>query len=221
MGCPDLIGTEIIPIEPDLDHSSVGNRSKLLFPKAGAVFLLFPEYGKQSMPKEILSKRITSPNIVEFERQRQGIALVIFNEQKQILLGRQNHAKPEFGRNEGDWNIITETTEPNERFKGTVSRALFEELGIESEEFNDLFEVVAGTYRETNGVYLARLDYSFKIRCIALRYKGDLGRKFRSRDGEMSEFRWAASSEINNYHIEDGALWVIDYYQKLLFCSVS
>ena len=172
------------------------------------------------MPKEILSKRITSPNNGEFERNRQGIALLILNGKDEILLGRQNHAEPEFGRNEGDWNIITETTEPNERFRGTVYRALFEEMRIEPEEFSDLFEVVPGTYRESNGVYLEKLSYPFKFRCVALHYKGGLERKFRSRDGEMSEFRWVALSEINNYHIEDGALWVIDYYQELLFSSV-
>ena len=167
--------------------------------------------------KEILSKGITSPNRQEFERQNQGIGLVIFNENDEILLGRQNHAEPLYGRNEGDWNIITETLEDGELIKGTVFRAIDEEMSVEPEEFYDLFEIIPGTYRETNGIYDSRIPYTFKLRCIALRYKSDSNREFYSRDGEIEEFRWVPLEKLDRYKIEEGARWVIDYYQRLLF----
>ncbi|HUD19527.1 MAG TPA: hypothetical protein VMR81_03730 [Patescibacteria group bacterium] len=62
----------------------------------------------------ILEPCITSPFREEFTSCYQGVAILIFNRNGDILLVQENHDDERYGRKKGHWNILTETRELNE-----------------------------------------------------------------------------------------------------------
>lgn len=168
------------------------------------------------LPEEILHKTIIHPENITENPENQGIAIIVVNRKKQILLVKQKEEDVSFGRRAGQWNIITETRERGERVKATVLRALKEELSKSSSEFM----VIPGSYRETNGIYVGKMGYNYKYRCIALAFEGDSTSDpktyFNSTDGEIADYRWVYDNELHKYDIEYGAFLVIDYYRRCL-----
>lgn len=169
---------------------------------------------EQLLSKDILHRSVSHPHRVEFKEFGQGVAVVIFNQRREILLLQEKGKDDAYGRRAGQWNILTETREPGELVKTTVVRGLWEELGKSYEEF----VAMSGTYRETNATYLENFDYKYKYRCICLLFTGDPdsleGTNFYSPTNEISRCQWVASDDLNQFDIEDGALLVIEYYQK-------
>jgi ADP-ribose pyrophosphatase YjhB (NUDIX family) len=161
----------------------------------------------------ILDRKITRPDREpEFGPPDQGLALLIFNRNGEILLGKENGDDERFGRRDGQWNILTETREPGETIKHTLDRALREELGA---DYYPLFRVIGGSYRETNTDYVRMMGYDYTYRCLCLAYRGpdipadDL---FRSPGGEILKHEWVPYADLGKFDLEDCARMVIDYY---------
>ena len=162
--------------------------------------------------KEIFDERITSPNRQELLHAPHGVAIVIFNTKGQVLLGKENHVDKYRPRKL--WNITTETWDPtiDKRIKGPVARAIKQELGVGME----MFEVILGSYRETNEIYVETVGYEYTYRCVCLRYNGPENQLFHSQDpSEIREHRWFDRNKLPK-SIEFGARLVIEEYRKLL-----
>ena len=171
--------------------------------------------------KEIFSKGITSPDSVLNEYgQNQGIAAVIFwqsprirNDIRFLLVKEKNGDQY---RKAGQWNIVTETRQPEERIKKNVIRGISEETGIGTCNFGNTFRVIRDSYRESNGAYNRVMGYPFKMRCLLLEYGGDPDREFVPVDSEIAECRMVPITELrerpDRYPLEEGAKMLIDFY---------
>lgn len=170
---------------------------------------------KESCP-QVLEPHITHPHRPEYSTYGQGVAILIFNSKGEILLGKEAHEDTVYGRKRGQFNILTETRESGELVKGTVRRALHEELG------SDLwhFQIINGSYRETTQYYVTQIGYPYKYRCICLMYDGDPSIRasvlFHSQEDEIALHEWVPLDGIRVFDIEEGAKMVIDYYTKQL-----
>jgi hypothetical protein len=164
----------------------------------------------------ILEPRISSPFRKEFNSYGQGVALLIFNWDGDILLAQEAYDDVLYGRLKGQMNLITETQKPGERVKPNIIRAMGEELGRNYSQFI----LIPNTYRETNGIYMEHMGYRYKYRCASFIYKGNPGipanKVFYCDSGEISDFQWVKVNELDCYNIEPGALLVIEYYKDLL-----
>lgn len=166
------------------------------------------------MAGEILSRIITHPDKAGKEIPNQGVALVVLNLNNQFLLVQPAHPHLEFGQADGIWNIITGTKMPGELVRSTVIRELWEETG---HEWN-MFKFIDGSYRETNGIYLNAIGYTFKFRCGQIRFLGDPDRDpnelMTSLDGENKQFMWGDWNKLSEYPLERGADLVLEFYGK-------
>ncbi len=164
---------------------------------------------------EILEARVTSPNRQELLRMPHGLAIVIFNSFGQVLLGLE--ATSDQYRPAGVWNIVTETWKSNLDFgiKEPLRRALNEELSAPQE----WFRYIPGSYRETNGTYVATMGYDYKYRCVCLLFTDDptipAETIFHAKDGEILTHHWFPLDELPGT-LESGARIVIDEYRKIL-----
>ncbi len=162
---------------------------------------------KEAYSLSILQTRITHPDRAEFAHHEQGVALIIVNTQGQILLGKELHADPAYDRRAGQWNIITETREQGELLKSTILRALAEELGTNLTQF----QILPGSYRETNGAYIECMGYSYKYRSAVLRITDD-SIHFKSSLDEIAGHKWFLLDELQDIDIEEGAMRLIQEY---------
>ncbi len=162
----------------------------------------------------ILEPRITSPFRNEYNLYEQGVALLIFNRAGKILLVKETHDDPRYGRTVGQWNIVTETRQFGERVKPNIQRAIDEELGMDY----SLFMIIPRSYRETNGIYNREMGYRYKYRCVCFVYEGDPDRPahevFHCNSGEIAGYQWVAPDALDLYNIEPGARKVIEYYKS-------
>jgi hypothetical protein len=191
-------GTEIKPFKPDPGHTGGGKQMN-------------------QERSHILEPRISSPHSKEFTSYGQGVALLIFNKNVNILLVQEAYDDPPYGRIKGQMNLITETQKHQERVKQNIIRAMSEELGSNYSQFI----LIPHSYRETNGLYIEHMGYRYKYRCASFIYKGNPGipanKVFHCESGEISDFLWVKLNELDRYDIEPGARLVIEYYTDLLF----
>lgn len=160
----------------------------------------------------ILHNNVTNPSSGEFINKGQGVALVIFNTEGEMLLLNQSDCDDTYGRTVGQWNILTETREEGEYVEDTMKRGILEELGKELKEF----WVLPDTYRETNGIYEEIMGYPFIFRCLCLLYTGDprisASEKFHSKTGEIQSYQWVSWDSLHEQPMEIGAYLVVEYY---------
>jgi hypothetical protein len=163
---------------------------------------------------QLLESRITHPYLPEYSLYGQGVALLIFNTNGDVLLGKELQEDRKYKRRQGQYNIVTETREPGELVKATVKRALREELGSDF----TFFQVVEGSYRETTQYYVTKMGYPYKYRCVCLVYDGNpsvpASDIFHSQYDEIALHEWVPLDTMGIFDIEDGARMVIDYYVK-------
>jgi len=166
--------------------------------------------------ERVVSTTITHPRHIELNAKCQGVAIIVVNRENEVLLAQQQYDDLPYGRVQGQWNIITETREEGEFVRGTVWRAIQEELGCTPDDFS----VLGGTYKETNNTYNKYLGYRYFYRCIALVYTAHPGTDpnalFHSHDGEIVQFAWVPFHQLNQYDIEYGARLVLDDYREEL-----
>lgn len=128
---------------------------------------------------------------------------------------QEGHADEQYGRERGQWNIITETREAEELgVKSTVMRGLKEETAKNWE----LFSVIAGSYRETNGIYIKTMGYSYKYRCCAVLFLGDPdipANKSFQKSSEILDFRWGDWDKLDSNNLEEGARLLVEFYGRL------
>ena len=86
----------------------------------------------------VVSTTITHPRFIEHNPQCQGVAIIVVNRKNDVLLVQQRYDDLQYGRIRGQWNIITETREEGELVRGTVWRAIQEELGSTPDDFSVL-----------------------------------------------------------------------------------
>lgn len=164
---------------------------------------------------QILEARVTSPKREELSGTPHGIGLVVFNLVYDVLLGWETETDQY--RGEKRRNIFTETWDPalDVRFKLPLARTVKEELGVPM----DRFRVTPGTYRETNGLYVSRLGYDYKYRCVCLQYLGDhtvpAHTVFHAKNGEIIDHRWFPLDALPET-LEYGACLVITAYREIL-----
>jgi hypothetical protein len=167
----------------------------------------------ENLSYSIVSRTITHPERVVTCPENQGAAIVIFNRKKDILLLKEKFADDSFGRRSGQWNILTETREPGERIRTTVRRGLQEELHTH----HSLFQVLNGSYRETNLNYQNHTSgYIYFYRCIALEYRGNHKINpnvlFSSHNGDIERYSWVSRDGLDAYDIEEPARLLLDTY---------
>ena len=130
-----------------------------------------------------------------------GVVVLLKNDKDELLMYRvpKSREKPHIGRLAGQYNVVVETADGEEDLESNLSRALYEELGLDAQEFSDKLDL-QGYAETTYGVSDQRKSLA---RCVVCKWKGDLNHPFKFQNKvEGGEWEWVPIGKVMTCDLE-------------------
>jgi len=89
----------------------------------------------------MVERHISSPQEIKEKYQKVGVVIFVLNQNREILVVRENLSDSSTGKESGSFGVVCETSKEEEVWEETVIRGLTEELGIDFQEIPRVFKI--------------------------------------------------------------------------------
>lgn len=148
-----------------------------------------------------IEQKLTPENIIKLRYQKVGVVVFIVNDEREILLLRENTFKTSTDKHGGEYGVLCETSNNEEGWIETMMRGIKEELGIDDQRANELLKIDPDNTFLGEGLFV---DGVLARVCI-VSWNGPKEEALKlSGDGEVEIIGWKGIESLTSFNLRSG-----------------